>query len=185
MLRLSPIWIPLLVALSACHAPPAPVANSVRSTFVFDETPQVVTLGPGDLVNVRVLGHPELSSLETGTRVDREGLLHLPTLDAVPVQDRSLQEVRNELQVRYGEVLRNAQVSVDLLENQSNRYYILGHVQAPGSKPLDRSLTALEATSAGGYFLRGADRSHIFVLRPHPDGLETHQFNLTQPGPEA
>lgn len=177
------LWICL--GLCACRAPKDPVQTSIRQTFVFDEAPQVSTLGPGDLVFITVMGHPELSTRPNGTRVDRDGQLHLPLIGSVAMQGIGLQEARGVLETSFAEFVREPVVSIDLLENQSNRYYILGHVHEPGAKPLDRSMTALEATSTGGYFLRGADRKNVFVLRPHADGLESHRIDISRPGPES
>ena len=186
MLRFPATAVMLVCAtLFGCASPPDPVSNSTNRTFSFDATPQALTLGAGDVLSVRVLAHPELSSGPNHIRVDAQGFLHLPMLESIQVSGLLVGQLRGRLTEQYGEYLQNADVSVNLVENNSQRYYLLGHVKSPGAKPLDRSLTALEATSEGGHFLRGADRAHIFLLRPQEDGLEAHRFNLQQPGPES
>ncbi len=172
-------------AFVGCASPPDPVSNSESRTFSFDATPQALSLGAGDVLSVRVLAHPELSSGPEHLKVDAQGFLHLPLVDSVRVEGLLVGELRGRLTEMYGEYLQNADVSVNLVENHSQRYYLLGHVSSPGPKPLDRSLTALEAASTGGHFLRGADRAHLFLLRPQEDGLEAHGFNLQQPGPDS
>lgn len=172
-------------AFIGCASPPDPVSNSQIRTFSFDATPQALTLGAGDVLSIRVLAHPELSSGPNHIRVDAQGYLHLPMVGSVQVSGLLVGDLRGQLTDAFGKYLQNADVSVNLVENHSQVYYLLGHVKSPGAKSLDRSLTALEATSAGGHFLRGADRSNIFLLRPQEDGLEAHRFDLQQPGPDA
>ncbi len=172
-------------AFIGCTSPPDPVSNSESRTFSFDAAPQALTLGAGDVLSVRVLAHPDLSSGPEHVRVDAQGFLHLPLVGSVQVQGLLVGELRGRLNELYQEYLQITDISVNLVENHSQRFYLLGHVKSPGAKPLDRSLTALEAASAGGHFLRGADRAHVFLLRPQEDGLESHLFNLQQPGPEA
>ncbi len=172
-------------AFAGCANLPDPVSNSEARTFSFDAAPQALTLGAGDVLSVRVLAHPELSSGPDHIKVDAQGFLHLPLVKSVHVEGLLVGDLRGQLTEMYGEYLQIADVSVNLVENHSRRYYLLGHVKSPGAKPLDSSLTALEAASAGGHFLRGADRAHIFLLRPQEDGLEAHRFNLQQPGPDS
>ncbi len=172
-------------AFVGCTSPPDPVSNSKSRTFSFDAAPQALTLGAGDILSIRVLAHPDLSSGPEHVRVDAQGFLHLPLVGSIQVQGLLVGELRGRLNGLYQEYLQTTDITVNLVENHSQRFYLLGHVESPGAKPLDRSLTALEATSAGGHFLRGADRAHVFLLRPQEDGLESHLFNLQQPGPEA
>ncbi len=172
-------------AFVGCASPPDPVSNSESRTFSFDAAPQALTLGAGDILSIRVLAHPDLSSGPEHVRVDAQGFLHLPLVGSIQVQGLLVGELRGRLNGLYQEYLQTTDITVNLVENHSQRFYLLGHVKSPGAKPLDRSLTALEAASAGGHFLRGADRAHVFLLRPQEDGLESHLFNLQQPGPEA
>ncbi|MEZ5975090.1 MAG: hypothetical protein R3E96_09675 [Planctomycetota bacterium] len=64
-----------------------------------------------------------------GSRVDTQGLLHLPYLDPIPVSGKDTH--RGELQNGVRRLVRDGEVTVDLLENRSNRFYVLGHVQSP------------------------------------------------------
>lgn len=186
MLRITAMAVMLVcTAFVGCTSLPNPVSNSESRTFSFDAAPQALTLGAGDVLSVRVLAHPDLSSGPEHVRVDAQGFLHLPLVGSVRVQGLLVGELRGRLNELYREYLQTTDVSVNLVENHSQRFYLLGHVKSPGAKPLDRSLTALEAASAGGHFLRGADRAHIFLLRPQEDGLESHLFDLQQPGPDA
>ncbi|MEZ6003622.1 MAG: polysaccharide biosynthesis/export family protein [Planctomycetota bacterium] len=186
MLSLRPLLLVLGCALfSACFSTPEPENTSGQRTFAFEAQSVAPGLGPGDLIAVRVVDHPEMSTPVMGSRVDTQGLLHLPYLDPIPVSGKDMETLRRELQNGVRRLVRDGEVTVDLLENRSNRFYVLGHVQSPGSKPLDRPMTALEAVTEGGYFLRGADRSRVYVLRPHGAELETHRFSMAQPGPAA
>ncbi len=177
--------VALCLLIASCASPPDPVVTSQKHTFVFDGAPEMMTLGPGDVVAVRVLGHPELSTSQDGSAVDRAGHLHLPLIGEQSVAGLGLQAAGERIEQALAQFVRQVDVTVELRANRSNVFYVLGHVTRPGAKPLDRAMTALEAAAEGGPFLRGADRSHVFVLRPHEDGLESHEFNLMAPGPAA
>jgi protein involved in polysaccharide export with SLBB domain len=169
-------------ALVGCASSPDPVADSKIRTFPFGATSQALTLGAGDVLSIRVLARPERSSGPNHIRIGAQGFLHLPMVEAVQASGLLVGELRLRLTTAYAVYLRITDVSVNLVENNSQLYYLLGHVESPGAKLLDRSLTALETTTAGGHFWRVADRAHVFLLRPQEGGLESLGYDLQRPG---
>lgn len=165
---------------TACTAP-APVNDAGVVTTTPRADWSFLKLGPNDIVEVDVLGHPELGSASEGVRVDAEGNLYLPAVGAVHVDGMSVSEANTALREAYGAVLLEPLVSASVREYSSREFSVLGNVANPGTVTMDRPVNALEALAKGGAFTRGADRESIFLLRPHGETMEVHAFNAATP----
>jgi polysaccharide biosynthesis/export protein len=141
-----------------------------------------LTLGPSDVVRVTVQDHPELSTLSDGVRVDPQGYILLPEVGPVRLRGLTITEANQQLEARYGEILRRPSITAEVLDYSSRSYTVLGHFARPGVQFMDRPVTALEATAMGGALLPGTDRERLFLLRPHGDRLEVHRFSVKRPG---
>ena len=96
----------------------------------------------------------------------------------------------NELAVTIKEALRNhlkrPEVSVGVVEYSSRRYYLFGEINTTGPFAMDRPLTALEALSAGGGLLPGANRGQaVIIRRDGKGGVEVHRFNALVPSADG
>ncbi len=167
----------------ACKTPPAPESTSDRFD-TFETTPDwsVASLGVGDLIRVTVVGHPELSTPDAGSHLDRTGAVALPTVGSVDLAGLDLAEANERVHDAYAKFMHEPNLTVDLVSRDSKLYHVIGQIREPGRRVLDRPTTALEAVGAGGFFLNAADRSHIFILRAHGEELEVHEFNAETPG---
>src|SRR5712664_3525443 len=87
-------------------------------------------LGPGDVVDVRVFGQPDLNAT---AEVDGDGnLSSLPFLDPIRAKCRTEKEVQKDIITAYGKYLKNAQVSVRITERKSRPpATIFGAVRTP------------------------------------------------------
>ena len=86
----------------------------------------------GDLVRVDIHPRPELSTGEFGRRIDYDGNLDLPLLGATAVAGLTVSEARAALQARADRFLRNATVSISVIEFAPRLFYILGEVARGG-----------------------------------------------------
>ncbi len=167
---------------ASCKTAPAPVSTSDRfQTFSTVPDWGVASLGPGDVLSVTVQGHPELSTPDGGAQLDETGALTLPTVGPIDFLGYSLHLARKHCQTAYAKFMHEPDVIVDIVSRASNQYFVLGQIHEPGPKSLERPTTALEAVTAGGFFLNAADRFCVFVVRPHGDEIEVHQFNAETP----
>lgn len=171
--------------LSACIAHPDPVFSAGIATMNTDVDWSFLTLGPNDFIRVTVQNHPELSTTSDGVRVDPDGFVVLPEIGAVNVKNHTIVKVNEVVTELYGTILRRPKVTSEVVIYASRHYIVLGHFVEPGMKIMDRPLNALEAAATGGSMLAGADRSSLFLLRPHDDRLEVHNFSLQAPGPDG
>src|SRR6266581_1924566 len=92
-------------------------------------------MGPGDLVKISVFNYPDLA---TDVRISQSGNLTFPMLGQVQVAGLSTRQAETLLTERLtdGGFIRNAQVSVLVMEYQSQKISVLGQVEKPGQYAL-------------------------------------------------
>lgn len=88
-------------------------------------------LGPGDLVEIRVL---ETEDLNATVRVSSRGFISLPLLDEVMVKGLSAYEAEELIERLYKKkYIKNPHVSLFLKEQVSQRITLVGQVKKPGT----------------------------------------------------
>ena len=106
------------------------------------------TLGPGDKIEIEVLGEPTTKST---TVVGPDGMIYFNLLPGIDVWGLTLAEARAQLESGLAKYMRERpQVSLVLRDVESKRVWILGRVQVPGVYPLGSPMTLLEAVSLAG-----------------------------------
>src|SRR5437879_10623428 len=77
-------------------------------------------LGPGDVLDVRVFGQPDLNAM---VDVDSDGnISSLPFLEApIPAKCRTEKQVQKDIAAAYAKYLKNPQVSVRIAERKSRQ----------------------------------------------------------------
>lgn len=136
-------------------------------------------IGPKDLLEISVLGVPEISKIVV--RVSEEGRITLPLLGEVAVGDLSKFELEKRLAALAGEkVVLNPQVTVHILEYLSRRVSIIGAVEKPGPFELVGRQTLLSVLSEAGGLSRDAGEE-IVVIRQGP-GAETTSLRIPVDG---
>ncbi|WP_217705168.1 polysaccharide export protein EpsE [Peristeroidobacter soli] len=106
-------------------------------------------LGPGDLLRVNVFGSPELSG---EVRVSETGNITYPLIGQVPVAGKSPAQVEAQLVSAFtdGGFLKQAQVTVLVLEYRSQKVSVMGHVTKPGQYSLQSSSRVLDVLAEAG-----------------------------------
>jgi polysaccharide export outer membrane protein len=128
-------------AVAAAAAPVASPANA--------PAPADYKVGPGDLLRVNVFGSPELA---TDARVSQSGAITVSLIGSVPVAGLSTVETEKLLAKRFidGGFLRQPQVSVLVVEYESQKINVLGHVVKPGQYALRASASVLDVLADAG-----------------------------------
>jgi protein involved in polysaccharide export with SLBB domain len=115
-------------------------------------------LRPGDVLHLRVW--PD-TAMGGEFPVEDSGLVYLPFLGAVPVLDRPIGTLREELRRRYGEVLQNPVVTII----PRFRVSVLGEVVRPGLYHADPSYTLVDLVSLAGGFTAAANPRAVRLFR--------------------
>jgi len=134
-------------------------------------------LGPGDVIDVRVFGQPDLSSV---VEIDSDGnISSLPFLEKpIRAQCRSEKEVQSDIAVAYAKYIKNPQVSVLTKERKSRQpATISGAVREPQQVLMMREVRLHELiTKAGGW----TDRASGTIEVMHTQALMCAESGVIQ-----
>lgn len=165
----------LLVFAAFALAAAAPAASAAQASGPVVSTGQEVSaeykIGPKDLLEISVLGVPEISKLVV--RVSEDGRITLPLLGEVGVGDLTKFEVEKKLTQLAGEkIVLKPQVTVHILEYLSRRVSVVGAVGRPGPYELLGRQTVLSVVSEAGGLTEDAGEE-IIVIRQLAAGEST------------
>lgn len=124
-------------------------------------------LGPGDVLDVRVFGQPELSS---SVQVDSDGNLSaLPFLEKpILAKCRTDKEVQKDITLAYSKFINNPQVSVRISERNSRQpATVFGAVRQPTRVEMKRKVRLNELMAVSGGFTERASGT-IQILHTEP-----------------
>jgi len=124
-------------------------------------------LGPGDVLDVRVFGQPELTS---NVQVDGDGnLAGLPFIETpIRAKCRSDKEVQKDITAAYAKFINNPQVSVRIAERLSRQpATVFGAVRQPSRVEMKRKVRLNELMAvSGGFTERAAGTIQILHTEP-------------------
>jgi polysaccharide biosynthesis/export protein len=154
------------------QAPTAPQPSTVDNQGIRN-----YLLGPGDVLDVRVFGQPDLNSI---VEVDSEGnLSSLPFLESpIPARCRTEKQVQKEIAAAYAKYIKDPQISVRITERKSRQpSTINGAVRQPVRVQMQRKVRLNElVATAGGFTERAAGTIQI---------LHTEPLMCPEPGEES
>jgi polysaccharide export outer membrane protein len=136
-------------------------------------------VGPGDILNIVVYDHPELSlptgsersAQEAGNLVHADGMLFYPYIGRVKVSGMSLDEIRRVLGQKLQPYLNEPQIDVKVAAFRSQKVRVSGEVESPGVQAIDDvPLSLLDAIAAAGGLSDDADWHNVVLKR---NGEET------------
>ncbi len=137
--------------------PPAPPEPNAEILL------QSATLGPSDVVEIRVYEEPRLSGV---FRLDADGTVQFPLVGTIQAAGLSPGQFAEKLteQLRAG-FIRNPQVTVLLKELNSKRVIVFGQVARPGTFPFQEGMTIVQALTMAGGFKDLADQNKTVLTR--------------------
>jgi len=118
-------------------------------------------VGQGDILDIKILGEKDLSKAYD---VADDGTIRLPWIRSVPVEGMTTRQIEEKIEGLFKEgYLLDPQVSVTVKEYNSQKVYILGHVQRPGAYSLKRKTRVLEALALAGGISKQGDKSFTVI----------------------
>ncbi len=119
-----------------------------------EATAAAYRVGPGDVLEIGVEGHPELSRMPT---VQTTGAVWLPGVGELAVRGLTTDEIAARIEERLaGPGLDPARVTVRVKEYLSQFVWVRGAVARPGRKPLRSGTRLIDALLDAGGFVAGA-----------------------------
>src|SRR5690554_1721892 len=141
------------------------------------------TVNRGDILNITVWDHPELtipagsdrSPSEAGNWVHSDGTIFYPYVGEVTVAGLKVTEIRDILRRELARYIASPQVDVTVAAFRSKRVYLTGELNKPGTQPITNvPLTLLEAVSNAGGLSDTADWTNVTLTR----NGETQRYSL-------
>lgn len=130
-------------------------------------------VGPGDVLLIRDLDHPDLFVGERRAEtpgmhlfeVQDDGLLPLPLVGLVQASGKALPELLSDLNNAYGQYVRAPNISVTVSRYRSQKVYVLGQVNIPGAYPFDGRISVLDAIGQARGLTENADLVGSYLVR--------------------
>ena len=169
VVRVTPITLDLVNQMDAAHEAQI---RQVAEEFVVK--PVQYLIGPGDVLQVTVWDHPELTipagsfrdPESSGQQVGEDGYLYYPYVGLVKVAGMNVAALRDVLTDRLSKYIQNPQLDVRVVGYRSKRVYVVGEVSVPGVLNLnDLPLTIADAISLSGGLTPEAHKSGVNVSR--------------------
>ena len=121
-------------------------------------------VGAGDLLHITVFGYPDLTG---DVRVSQSGNVTFPLIGAVAVADLTPREVETSLsdKLASGHFIKQSQVTVLVMEYQSQRVAVMGEVAKPGQYPLVGTRHVMNMLADAGGILLATAGDQAVVIR--------------------
>lgn len=150
---------------------PAPT----REDVVAAERPYLV--GPFDKLKIDVFGVEQLQNKEY--QIDASGRLSFPFVGTVTAGGRTPQEISDELARRLrGRIIRDPQVTVNLIETISQLVTVEGAVKRPGRYPAIGAMTLLRTIAVAEGTTDVAKLDSVLIFRTVGGSKYVGAYNL-------
>ena len=123
-------------------------------------------LGPGDRLQIRVLGADELNGQYS---VQDDGTVKMLMAGAVPAAGFTAEQVQTKIEdaLKAGRYLTQPRVTVVVTDYRP--YFILGEVSGPAAYPYVNGMRVLSAVAAAGGYTYRADQNFVVITRNGED----------------
>lgn len=132
-------------------------------------------LGPEDELEIKVWDNEDLTRT---VRVGNDGSISFPFCGEINAKGLTVLELKKELERRLAAgYLIEPHVSINVTDVKSQKFFVVGKVQKPGTYPLTKPITVTEAISIAGGLTQEGDRSVkggiAYLVRPRPGAKPT------------
>lgn len=156
------VWVALIALFPLAGCSPGSNLPELSSK------PDVATyhLGPGDRLEIKVLGADELNGQYT---IQDDGTIRMLLIGSVPAAGLTSDQVqaRIEDKLRAGRYITQPHASVAILNYRP--FYILGEVGSPGGYPYVSGMKVLSAVAAAHGYTYRANQNYVIITRDGED----------------
>ena len=146
------------------------IAESDPSAYQVPE-PEDFKLGKGDKIAIRVWRHPDL---DMDITIAPDGTITYPLVGAITVEGLTYPELVQTLTAAIKDYYQDPQVSVNIIELNNQKVFVLGAgVATPSVLQLQSEMTVLEALTRSGGLSATARTNNVLLIR---GGLEDPQL---------
>jgi polysaccharide biosynthesis/export protein len=154
--------LPVTEATAALAEPLAPSTNKAHdNSFV---------IGNDDLLSINVWKEPDVSR---SLPVRSDGRISLPLVGEVQAAGRTPLQLEQDITSKLRNYIAEPEVTVMVQQINSEKFNILGQVIKPGTYPLVRGTTVLDAIANAGGFRDFAKQKAVYVLRQNAGGADS------------
>ncbi|CQR74708.1 Polysialic acid transport protein KpsD precursor [Sporomusa ovata DSM 2662] len=120
-------------------------------------------LGPGDVLDIRVLDFDELQVKDLIVRND--GKIAFPIVGEIRASGLSPGQLTNIITAGISHYAREPKVTVNVIKYRTTRIYVLGEVARPGMYELEKQHLLLDAIGAAGGYTKDALKKKAYIIR--------------------
>jgi polysaccharide biosynthesis/export protein len=153
-----------LVIVSACAARGTSPANAALYADAARENPigKPYVIGVADVIRISVWKSPDLS---TDASVRPDGTITVPFVGELRAAGRTAAELQQEAAQRVATIVRDAAVTVSVVEVNSYHFTVAGNVEHPGLFTSRSYVTVSEALALAGGPNRYGTTAEIVIVR--------------------
>jgi len=129
----------------------------------------------GNVLNITVLGYPELSKSVT---VRQDGTTDYPLLANVPIEGMTITEVKDLLFPLLTRYVERPRLFINISEYSMLQIMVLGEVKNPGPYQVQGPINLQGVISFAGGALNTADLKNIQIIRREEEKKETMTIDL-------
>ncbi len=107
-----------------------------------------------------------------------DGYVTFPMVGEMLVANKTIADVNKALNDKYAATMAGLHVDLFLEKHSGSMIYVVGAVTKPGTYPIARPITVLEALTLAGSYTPGAKLESIIVVRKHETKLIATRINL-------
>jgi polysaccharide export outer membrane protein len=126
---------------------------------------ELYKLGAGDVLEIIVWREEALSRSDVLVRPD--GRISLPLVDDILAEGRTPMQLKATITKELLKYVEAPKVYVTVKDPRSHSYTVVGHVVKPGTYPMFRATSILQALAEAGSFDEWADKDDIKIVRGH------------------
>lgn len=172
----------------ACAVPAASAVGQTRATGAAGSTtpaappaaavPDQYRIGAGDTIHITVYQSPDLS---LDAHVNETGDISYPLLGRVTLGGLTVNgaEARLAQALKKGEIVKDPQITITVINVRANQVNVLGQVGKPGRLPLDlANMRLTEVISLAGGVIAGAGSDTVVLIGRRNGQPYRHEVDL-------